>query len=538
MKRTALLLILLSLVVLGFAAPDAMAVQSPEPTPPPGPTPRPTPTIKACHICEEDVIPLETPTPPAVVHVLFFYDRLCRECVVVQEEVLPRLQEKYGPQLIIDQVDVEGSAANYQLLRALEQEHEGANGEMPAVFVGQDALNGEEAIRERLPGLIEHYLAQGGTDLPEVTPSPPAAAADAQDRPSVHLAYFYQPGCRECDRVRLDLNYLQHRYPQLVVHELDVKAEAALAEWLAERAGVPQEKRLTAPAVFVGDEGLVGEELHTHSLEALIDRHADAGAEAVWEEPGTAATQAAANIVQRFESLGVATIVMAGLIDGLNPCAFATLVFFISYLAFAGRWGWEVLAAGAAFTLGVFLTYLGVGVGLSRFLASLPFLSAISRWVYGLTAVLCLLLAAGSLHDWWLARHGKPGAIRLKLPSRLRRRINRFIREGTRRRAFIPVTFVAGAAISLLELACTGQVYLPTVLFVMSVPGLRARAGLYLVLYNLMFVLPLVVVFFISYLGTTSQQLGLFIQRRTATVKLATAGLFLLLATWLVVAMR
>ena len=126
--------------------------------------------------------------------------------------------------------------------------------------------------------------------------------------------------------------------------------------------------------------------------------------------------------------------------------------------------------------------------------------------------------------------------MRLKLPARLRRWINCTIREGAGLRAFVPVTFVTGAVISIIELACTGQVYLPTIIFVLGVPGLQVRAGLYLVLYNLMFILPLVVVFGLAYFGTTSQQLGLFIHRRAASIKLITAGLFVLLAGWLVMA--
>ena len=50
-----------------------------------------------------------------------------------------------------------------------------------------------------------------------------------------------------------------------------------------------------------------------------------------------------------------------------------------------------------------------------------------------------------------------------------------------------------------------------------------------------MFVLPLVVVFVLAYFGTTSEQLGRFINRRAAAVKLLTAGLFLVLAGWLFV---
>lgn len=493
------------------------------------PTPRPTPTIKACHICDEE----PPPTPEPVVHFWLFYDSYCPPCLTLLGNILPPILAKYeAGQVVVHQNDLE--KGGYDLMWALEKQYGLEHGALPEIFIGDYALVGNDEIQARLEALIDQYLAQGGVALPEVklTP-PPTTTAVADDVPPIHLAYFYQPGCRECDRVQLDLNYLGHRYPQLVVHAFDVKAEAALAEWLGQRAGVPEVKRLTAPAVFVGDEALVGEELHARSLEALIARYAATGAEPVWEGWEASQSEAAGSIIERFRSFGLLTVLAAGLVDGLNPCAFATIVFFISYLAFMGRKGREVLAVGAAFALGVFLTYLGVGVGLLKFLASLPFLDALSRWVYGLTAALCLFLALGSLHDWWQARQGKPEEMRLKLPARLRRWINRVIREGAGVRAFAPVAFVTGAVISVIELACTGQVYLPTILFVLGVPGLRVRAGLYLLLYNLMFVLPLVVVFLLAYFGTTSQQLGQFINRRAATIKLATAGLFLLLAGWL-----
>jgi len=505
-----------------------------------GSTPQPTPTIKACHICDENVV---VGTEDAVVHVLFFSDRLCEECVAVEKEVIAPLKETYGSQLVIERRDVEGSTENYNLLRSLEKRYGVTHAEMPVIFVGKHVLTGEQEARENLPQLVEMYLDVGGVTLPEVTSTavPEATPRPEATAPPIHLAYFYQPGCRECDRVQLDLNYLQQKYPQLKVHDFDVQERAALCEWLGERAGVPERKRLTAPAVFVGDEALVGEDLNDRTLEALIARHADTGAEPVWENAAGGSPSASpragatSGIIERFRSFSLPTVLVAGLVDGLNPCAFATLVFFISYLAFMGREGRDVLLAGGAFALGVFLTYLGVGFGMLKFLATLPFLDAASRWIYGVTAVLCLALAVGSLYDWWQARRGKATEMRLKMPNRLRRWVNRTIREGAGAGAFVPVTFGTGVVVSVIELACTGQVYLPTILFVLGVPEMRVRAGLYLVLYNLMFILPLVVVFVLAYLGTTSQQLGLLIHRHTAKVKLATAGLFLLLAGWMVV---
>jgi len=88
--------------------------------------------------------------------------------------------------------------------------------------------------------------------------------------------------------------------------------------------------------------------------------------------------------------------------------------------------------------------------------------------------------------------------------------------------------------ISLIELACTGQVYLPTIVFVLGVPELRVRGLFYLLVYNILFVTPLVIVFLLAYWGTASEQLGQFINRRTGAIKLATGGLFLLLGAWMV----
>jgi hypothetical protein len=295
---------------------------------------------------------------------------------------------------------------------------------------------------------------------------------------------------------------------------------------------VPEEKRLTTPTIFVGQDYLVGRDQATiENLRAVLDQYVESGAEATWADFDSARSEA--SIFERFRSFGALTVVGAGLLDGLNPCAFATIVFFVSYLAFLERKGREILAVGGAFAVGVFLTYLLVGIGMLRILKQLAFLTTLRPWVYGLTAALCLILAAYSFLDYRRARGGDMKAMALRIPLRLRQRINRTVRRGAKAQAFVPVALVTGFAVSLLELACTGQVYLPTIIFVMGRPDMQSRAFSYLLLYNLAFILPLVAVFGLAYFGTTSRELGLFINRRAAAIKLATALLFVVLAGWL-----
>jgi hypothetical protein len=298
---------------------------------------------------------------------------------------------------------------------------------------------------------------------------------------------------------------------------------------------VPEEKRLATPMPFVGEDYLLGGDVSVEKLQAVLERYVATGAEPSWEDFD--AGQAEASILERFKSFGLLTVVGAGLVDSLNPCAFATIVFFFSYLAFLKRKGREILTVGAAFALCVFLTYLLVGVGLLEVLERLPLLTVLGRWVYGLTAALCLGLAVFSFLDYRKARRGQAQDMTLRIPLALRRRINSIIRQGAWARAFVPVAFVTGFAASIVEMACTGQVYLPTIIFVMGVPEMRVRAFFYLLLHNLVFILPLVVVFGLAFFGTTSEQLRRFIHWHAATVKPTTSGLFLILAGWLIYAL-
>ena len=93
----------------------------------------------------------------------------------------------------------------------------------------------------------------------------------------------------------------------------------------------------------------------------------------------------------------------------------------------------------------------------------------------------------------------------------------------------------AGFVISFLEFTCTGQVYLPTILFVTHIPSFRMSAISYLVLYNVMFIIPLLIIFGAAYWGVTSEQFSFFLQKRVSTIKLITSLLFFSLAGILII---
>ena len=504
----------------------------------------------------EDLPEVILPTPEPAVQTLLFFDPDDPSFEEVNAFFVG-LGQQYGNQLQAYAAETT-APENAEILAKV---HAALGIEAPApgtpeVLVDRQLLVGSQEIQARLPGLVDEYLAQGGTDFawlnailegdadatpsPEATSLPEATAADTPEpvptegepKP-IYMAYFEAAGCQNCARTSYDLNVVKDRYPQLVVESFSMEEaeNKARNEWLCERYGVPEEDRLSTPMIFVWDDVLIGTDATLNPLLAAVSQYADSGAERTWEDFDP--EEAEQSLVDRFSSFGLLTVLGAGLIDGLNPCAFATLVFFVSYLTFTGRRGRDILFVGLSFTLGVFVTYLLVGMGLLTVIQSLGFFASLGRWVYLITALLCTVLAVLTFRDYFRAREGDVGDMTLKLPTSLRRRINKVIREGAQVRAFVAMAFVTGFLVSLIELACTGQVYLPTIVYVLSQPGLASQAFLYLLLYCFMFVVPLIVVFILAYFGTTSEQLGKFVNRYTGTIKLITGVVFTVLALWM-----
>lgn len=478
------------------------------------------------------------PTPEPAVQILIAFDKNQADFQPVNDLIVS-LSQKYGNSLQAFALDLskgEQAAILDQINAALGVKTPSPG--TPQVLIGRQMLVGRQEIEQQLPGLVEQYLAQGGVSLPPLeelignvaTPSPTDARPP---QPPIYLAYFEKAGCQECARTTYDLRLVQKQFPQVVVESFAIEEQdnVLLNECLSEKYGVPEEKRLSTPMIFIGQDVLIGAEANAGNLLAVVGKYAATGAGRTWQD--CQAEQARQTLVTRLKNWKVLTVLGAGLIDGLNPCAFATLIFFISYMAFTGRRGRDILFVGIAFALGVFLTYLLVGIGLLKAIQSLGFFTALGRWVYLLTALLCVVLAALTFRDYFKARKGQVSEMVLRLPMSLRRHIHKVIRESAQVRAFVAMAFVTGFVVSLIELACTGQVYLPTIVYVLSVPEMAARAFFYLILYCLMFIIPLVVVFMLSYLGTTSEQLGRFVNRYTATIKLATGLLFLGLAWWM-----
>ncbi|MBW2457184.1 MAG: hypothetical protein JRI68_21900, partial [Deltaproteobacteria bacterium] len=245
------------------------------------------------------------------------------------------------------------------------------------------------------------------------------------------------------------------------------------------------------PTVFVGRSVLGGREEISQAMAGELARYA--------EDPGKYREQAVVPFGEtrdtqqirtaQFEALTVAVIVAAGLLDGINPCAFTTIVFLLSYLTVAGRTRRQILLTGGIFTLAVFLTYLAIGALFYQLASSVMGHPTVAAAVHGILLMVLVVLAALSARDTVYCFRGQETDIALKLPAFLQERIRARIRSFARNAAAIGVaSFTLGVIIASMELACTGQVYIPIVTMIAE-PQYRAAAAVHLLVYNLAFIL-------------------------------------------------
>jgi len=350
----------------------------------------------------------------------------------------------------------------------------------------------------------------------------------------VYLADFYEPGCHDCDRVKVILKDISQKYPNnLIIEDFDISLSenVELAESLGELNQMPEEERLLVPVLFIGDDYLFRTTITFDNLDELIQKYLTTETVPPWEKVKEKDLTAQDRLIARFQSFGLAAVAVSGLIDGINPCAFASIIFFISYLTLINRKGREILWVGGMFTLSVFLTYFLIGTGALKMITSLSFLPLVRKIFVLVTAALALVLGVVSLYDYLqFKKKGTTKDAKLQLPSFLKNMIHSAIRKNVRLSNYILMAAVTGFIVSLLELACTGQIYLPTIMFISTIPDLKVNALFYLLFYNLMFVVPLVLVFSFTYWGTTSAQWAVLTQKNFGKIKIAMTLLFFGLA--------
>ncbi|MFC1490954.1 cytochrome c biogenesis protein, partial [Candidatus Latescibacterota bacterium] len=413
---------------------------------------------------------------------LFYYSYTCEHCIAVKEDFLPGFLQNYGDQ--IDFVELEVSNyANRDSLYAMESrvDFPEANKDYPAVYFMGTMLEGENDIRLKLEYLVGQYLANPDSAQQvhnEVMARIPETFDLEQTMANkiIHMAYFYKEGCKECSRASEIIAWLGTIYGSIEIDQFDIeeKENKIAATVLGLKAGIPENRLMSTPSFFIGgDDFLLSEDISRNSLVDMITKYSMTGAPSAWDSFTQDEIENAEGFLKEtFNSFAFFAVAFAGLGDGVNPCAFATILFFVSYLGMLGRNKNEILVVGLSFAFAVFITYFFVGLGFLQFIKTMTNTELLAKYIFGGTAILCIIFGILSIYDFFKANDGNTGDMMLQLPKFLKLRIHKTIREKSRMKSMVAGAMIAGFMVSILEFACTGQVYLPTITFMVGVEGM------------------------------------------------------------------
>ena len=214
------------------------------------------------------------------------------------------------------------------------------------------------------------------------------------------------------------------------------------------------------------------------------------------------------------------TVIVTALVDSINPCAIGVLILLISMLVVYRSRG-QLLKYGLIYIFFVFITYFLAGLGILYFLAAIPLY--LSEYISIFVGVLVIAGGLIEIKDFfWYGR-----GITLSIPGNKAKKIHELARKMT-----LPAMIVLGVFVAGVELPCTGGPYLAILMFLSQ--NFDFKAFLLLIFYNIIFVMPLVVILLMVYFGMKVQHLKRWKQDNRAYMRFAT-GIILIFLGWLLI---
>ena len=174
-------------------------------------------------------------------------------------------------------------------------------------------------------------------------------------------------------------------------------------------------------------------------------------------------------------------VITAGLLDSFNPCAIAVLLIFIALMLTLKKSRRTVLLLGATYIIAVFITYLVIGLGLLK----MAYLFNIPEIFMKIIGWILIFWGVWSFKDYFFPKL----PLRLSLSLKGRTIIANYANKFT-----VPAAAIMGFLVAIFGFPCTGGIYLAT-LALLSAKETYLKGILYLFIYNLMFVTPLIVIF-------------------------------------------
>lgn len=326
-----------------------------------------------------------------------------------------------------------------------------------------------------------------------------ASLVNAQENEKIY--FFYGQGCPHCEEVNryFEENGIYDRY-NIEKKEIYFDREnTAFFNQTLDNLGISVERR-GVPSLVVGEKVISGDK-------AIISYFSDK------EKMNQLADVNKGEQSDRGVNLTVFAVVAGSLADAINPCAFAVLIILLTTILISGD-SKKALFSGFSFALAIFISYFLMGLGLYKALSLGGFAGNMLSIVGWFAIVLGLL----NLKDFFW--YGK--GFLMEVPMAWRPKLKSIIKSVVNPRG----AFMVGFLVSLFLLPCTSGPYI-VILGMLAKSAMDVKAVSYLLLYNLIFVLPMVLITIAVYKGFDPKKAEEIRQKRLGTLHFV-AGVIML----------
>ncbi len=307
-----------------------------------------------------------------------------------------------------------------------------------------------------------------------------ADEVDSTGSPQVEILYFYEAGCSSCEKLEEFFEqHLEPNYPVVISkYEIHTPDNANLMLGLAEAYNAKEVIEKGTPVVFIGDKAFQGS-----SKEVLKGIE-----EAVRAQKGR--EQVAGEHRGKKEGIKKQLTILAVLggsaLDSVNPCEWGVLTLLLSTMLIISKSSESnvrsrVINAGLAFTAATYICYFLMGMGLFTAIR----VTGIKHYIYLGVSILAIVVGLWNTKDFFWYEQG----FNIEVPQSWRPLLKRITRGVTS----APGAFVVGCLLSVLLLPCTSGPYV-VIIGMLSDTATKVQAICWLLIYNVIFVLPFIII--------------------------------------------
>lgn len=318
------------------------------------------------------------------------------------------------------------------------------------------------------------------------------------------IAYFYSPTCHACQSIADFIAEINKTYAQnITLHKFDVKEPAnfELYNSFCSVQNLSTNER-GIPLIITKDSFLMGTDKIRSNLENDILKLIEENKTGCIDE---SICHADVNIAQANQTntqaiVTLPLIVVAAAADSINPCAIGVLIFLIGFLLVSSGKNYKrTMKIAIIYIITVYIVYFLAGLGILEVLSRLSFL----RWVTKAFGIGVGILGLINVKD---AIENKPSGT-LAIPTKTKPLIEKWVY-----RASLPAAIILGIIVASVELPCTGGMYL-AILTLMANTVSRQTAIIYLLIYNFIFVLPLIILAILFTKGFEAEKLQNYLEK-------------------------